>query len=145
MILSTDSAQERTTLKKQQKRKMLVQELIHTEETYVAALDMLVNVFVEPLAYCDKTSNNCQSNMKNSSIISSGHSLRNNNSNKKKGSDRALHVSSILQRKYGARGIFQGMNAQEIYGLNQSLLCDLKEITAPLLTADINISTAIEV
>ena len=119
--------------KKQRKRKMLLQELIHTEETYVAALQKLVKVFIEPLSLPHGPQ----------SIFLNGQSDRNRgsgrrdskNNNMTQRSPKALRALSVLQTKYGGRGIFQGMNAKEICGLNESLLSDLKKNIGPLLSA----------
>ena len=121
---------------------MLLQELIHTEETYVSALRKLVFDFIEPLSTLEEsrgstTTRTADGTHHNSSgrsteIDTNAASLNKKNSSNK--IDNATRATSVLQKKYGERGLFQGMNAREIYGLNQYLLADLQRIITPLLS-----------
>ena len=139
---STLDAQEKKRAKRRRKRQMLLQELIHTEETYVSALRKLVFDFIEPLSTLEesrgstttRTADGTHHNSSGSSteIDTNAASLNKKNSSNK--IDNATRATSVLQKKYGERGLFQGMNAREIYGLNQYLLADLQRIITPLLS-----------
>jgi hypothetical protein len=144
--------------KRRRKRKMLLQELIHTEETYVAALQKLVYDFIEPLhpstvsntggAITSSRSNNNSYNNSNTSNKSNASAsatatatttttTTNSSSSTMFVSDHAMCARSVLRKKYGARGLFQGMNAREICGLNQYLLADLKRIITPIFSTNV--------
>ena len=137
-----DDSNQKKSAKRRRKKMMLLHELVKTEETYVAALQKLVYEFVLPLSSLRLSKNvNETSNIRSSGInrLDPNSGAHRDQSCKGSGvssmsTDECLHARSILKKRYGSRGIFQGLNAREILGLNQCLLIDLKKNILPLLS-----------
>ena len=86
--------------KQARKLAMIKQELVKTEETYVAALRTLVREFMGPLAGPAGPSDSPPRVVE--------------------------RARAAATRRYGAGGIFQGLDGREILGLNECLLADLR-------------------